>query len=230
MRCLLYLLLTTLTLPSSFGTLFATQGSGDTAAYAVSYVEVMPSSKATAVAAFKQYREMSRKDAGYVRIEVFEQIGRPGHFAVLETWTDQNALDAHGMAGHTKELLSKLQPIRVGEYDQRAYKALIAGAAPAAANGRAIHVLTHVDTAGPKFDVPALFKQLVEASRKEQGSLRFDVLQNAMRMNHFTIVETWDSENAFEAHAASAHARQFRGTIQPALGSPFDQRLYKIVD
>ena len=53
----------------------------DPAFYAVSYVEVMPSSKAAAVAALKQYRDASRKDEGYVSVQLLEQMGRSAHFA-----------------------------------------------------------------------------------------------------------------------------------------------------
>ena len=94
-------------------------GGTDTSLYAVSYVDVMPASRGPAVAALKQYRDASRKDDGYVRLELFEQIGRPGHFAILETWRDQKASDAHGMAADAKQLLSTLQPIRSSGYDQR---------------------------------------------------------------------------------------------------------------
>ena len=51
-----------------------------------------------------------------------------------------------------------------------------------------------------------------------------------MRANHFTIVETWRSEKALDAHLAAAHSRQFRDTIQPVLGSPLDQRMFRVVD
>src|SRR5438552_12900692 len=73
----------------------------DPAFYAVSYVAVMPSSKAVAVTALKQYREASRKDEGYVSLELHEQIGRSAHFVVLEKRADQKTFDAHGMAPHT---------------------------------------------------------------------------------------------------------------------------------
>src|SRR5438874_1805502 len=96
----------------------------DPAFYAVSYVEVMPSSKAPAVAALKQYRDASRKDEGYVSVELLEQMGRTAHFVVLEKWADQKTFDAHGMAAHTKQLLSKLDAIRLGSYDQRPYRTL----------------------------------------------------------------------------------------------------------
>ena len=47
-------------------------------------------------------------------------------------------------------------------------------------------VVAHVDVA-PNTQAPALLQQLAEASRQEPGNLRFDVLQHAMRGNHFTV-------------------------------------------
>ena len=202
----------------------------DPAFYAVAYVEVMPASRAAAVAALKQYRDASRKDQGSVSLEIFEQSGRPAHFVVLEKWADQKTFDAHGMAEHTKQLLSKMDSFRLGSYDQRPYRTLSVGAAPATANERAIVLVTHVDFAGPQFDVPALLRKLADDSRKDEGNVRFDVLQHAMRLNHFTIVEVWQSEKAQDAHAASNHKRQFRDTIAPVLGSPLDERALKIVN
>jgi quinol monooxygenase YgiN len=202
----------------------------DPAVYAVSYVEVSPASKAAAVAALKQYRDASRKDEGFLSLELFEQIGWPAHFAVLEKWADQKVFDAHGMAVHTKQLLMKLEPIRVGSYDQRPYRTLVIGPAPRAATDRAIVVLTHVDIGGRDLDAPALLRRMVEDSRKDEGNVRLDVLQGATRPNHFTIVETWQSQRAFDTHAAAAHTRQFRDTVNPVLGSPMDQRVFKVVD
>src|SRR4029453_3538966 len=85
----------------------------DAAVYRVSYIEVMPSSQGETVALLKQYREASRREEGSVRLEVLQQNGRPDHFVLLETWKDQKALDAHGMATHTAQLRDKLQPLRV---------------------------------------------------------------------------------------------------------------------
>ncbi|HYR90890.1 MAG TPA: antibiotic biosynthesis monooxygenase [Terriglobia bacterium] len=224
MRRVLYLLLLgAAILPSSLR-------AQSTAAYAVTYFQVMPSSKAAAVTALKQYRDTSRKDEGYVSIDLFEQVGMPGHLALLETWNEQKALDAHSAAAHTKQLLSKLQPIRLSEYDQRPYKSMAAGPAPAGANDRTIYVLTHVDIAGPPGEGPGLLRRLAETSRKEEGNLRFDVLQHAMRANHFTIVEAWQSQKALDAHAAAAHTKEHRDAMHPMLGSPRDERLYKVVE
>src|SRR4029453_19490971 len=64
----------------------------DTAFYAVSYVEVSASSRSAALAAFKQYRGATQHlpgPPGFVRLDTFEQIGRPGPFALIETWGGQ---------------------------------------------------------------------------------------------------------------------------------------------
>jgi quinol monooxygenase YgiN len=226
---LLCLLLSTVILPSSLWAQTRAAGRTDTILYAVSYVEVMPTSEGAAVAALRQYRDTSGKEAGYVRFELFEQIGRPGHFAIIEVWTDQRAFDAHGLAAHTRQLLSALQPIRLSDSDQRLYKTLTVGSRPAAANGSGIHVVTHVDTVGSQGDAPGLLTRLAEASRKDEGNLRFDVLQHTTRANHFTVVETWQSQKALDAHAAAVHTRRYRDELHAISGSPLDERLYKII-
>jgi quinol monooxygenase YgiN len=203
----------------------------DASVHAVSYVDLIPASRGPAVAALKQYRDSSRKDDGYVRVEFFEQIGRPGHFAVLETWRDQKAADAHGMAAHTQQFLNTLQPLRSSGYDQRPYRTVTVGPASPAAGGQAIYVVTHVDVIpSPQNDPPGLLRRLAEASRNEKGNVRFDVLQHMMRANHFTLVEAWQSQSALDAHAAAAHTRQYRDTLQPMSGGPLDERLYTAVE
>jgi quinol monooxygenase YgiN len=226
---LVHLLVSSVMVSASLG---APQPRADTAAdaafYAVSYVEVIPSSTPTAIAALKQYRDASRKDDGYVRFELFEQLGRPGHFAIVETWRDQKAFDGRGTAAQ-KQLLDMLKPARVSDYDLRPYKTLTVGSSPPATNSRTISVVTHVDvSADPR--VPAMLKQLAELSRQEAGNIRFDVLQHTMRANHFTVIETWQNQKALDAHVAAAHTRQYRDELQPMTGSPLDERVYKAVD
>jgi quinol monooxygenase YgiN len=207
------------------------QAPAGTATYAVSYVEVMPSMRAAAVAALEQYRDTSSHEDGYIHVDVLEQVGRPGHFSIVETWRDQKAADAHGTSAPAKQLRDALQSIRVSDYDQRPYKALAVAAATAIGNSQAIHVVAHVDTiGGGQADAPGLLTRLAEASRKERGCLRFDVLQHTMRANHFTVVEVWENQKALDAHAAAAHTKQYRDVLQPISGSPLDERVYKAVE
>ena len=226
-----YLLLAIVLLTSSLEVAIHAQAPADAPLYAVSYVEVLSSARAAMVAALKQYRDASRKETGYARFDLLEQVGRPGHFAVVEMWSDQKAADAHGMAAHVKQFQDALQPIRLSGYDQRPYKPLTVAPAAGAVNGQAIVVVGHVDTVGgPQADAPGLLKRFAETSRRDQGSLRFDVLQHATRLNHFTVVEIWQSQSALDAHAVAIHTKQYRDTLQPITGSPLDERVYKAIE
>jgi quinol monooxygenase YgiN len=201
----------------------------ETAVYAVAYVDVMPSGRAAAVAALKAYRDASARDTGHIRIDVFDQVGRPAHFVVVEAWRDQAALDGHGGSAAAKQFHQAIDKIRVSGYDERPYKSFNV-AAPRA--GGAVHVVSHVDIAGAGnlAGAPPMLQKLAEASRAEQGNLRFDVLQHVMRANHFTVVESWANQAALDAHAAAAHTRQYRDVLQPMAGSPLDERVYSAVD
>jgi len=201
------------------------------AVYVVAYVEVMPSARATMLAALKQYREASVREGAGARIDVFEQVGRPAHFTVVEHWKDQAALDAHRMTPHAQQFRNAVQPIRVSGYDERPYKTL-AVAPPASAGGRPVYVVSHVDIGGGggQSDAPGMLRRLAEESRREQGCLRFDVLQHAMRANHFTVVEAWRDQAALDFHVAAAHTRAYRDALQPISGSPVDERVYTAVE
>jgi len=209
---------------------FGAQTSADTSVFAVVYVDVMPASKASTVTAFKQYRDASRKEEGFGRLDFFEQVGRPGRLAIIETWSNQKAFDAHAAAAHTKQWRSALDAIRLSDYDQRPYKPLALGTLSPSANDRSTYVITHVDIGGQGTNASDLLRRLAETSRKEDGNLRFDVLQHAMRANHFTVVEVWQNQKALDAHAAAAHTRQYREALGPISGSPLDERIYKVAE
>src|SRR5579871_1275737 len=106
-----------------------------------------------------------------------------------------------------------------------ALAALAAGAQQPAA--KQLYVVTYIDVF-PNFaaDTSKALLQFAADSRKDAGSVRFEVLRDVERTNHFTIVEVWENRQAYEAHLGLAHTKQFREKIQPGLGSPFDERLY----
>lgn len=112
--------------------------------------------------------------------------------------------------------------------------ALLALAASPAMSGGGKHLygVTHVDIAG-RGDVLAeatnLIRQFEADSRRDPGVIRFEVLQQDGHPNHFTIFEVWESRQAFEAHLAASHTRQFREKLQPRLGSPFREALHRLL-
>jgi autoinducer 2-degrading protein len=97
-------------------------------------------------------------------------------------------------------------------------------------SSRSTFVVTHVDIGGQGTNAADLLRKLADASRKEEGNVRFDVLQHAMRANHFTVIEEWQSAKATNAHANAAHTKEYRNNLAPIAGGPLDERLYKIVE
>jgi autoinducer 2-degrading protein len=208
----------------------AAQAPPDSAAYSVAYVEIAPASRTAAITAIKQYRDASRKESGFRRLEFFEQAARPGHFCIIETWASGGDLDAHAASAHAKDYRAKIDAVRLSDYDQRPYKTLSLGPAPSDKSSHGSFVITHVDIGGQGTNAADLLRKLAEDSRKEEGNLRFDVLLHTMRANHFTVIEEWQTPKALETHAAAAHTKEYRTNLAPIAGSPLDERLYKIVE
>ncbi len=201
-------------------------------AYAVTYIEVMPSAVDQARGLLRQLREASRKGAGALRFETLQRSERTNHFAIIEAWADQKARDAHAQAVPTRQFREALQRLLSAAYDERPHLALSVGPLAAASSGQdAIHVVTHVDIV-PTFKDKgvAAVKGLAETSRREAGSLRYEALTQSSRHNHMTLVEIWKDQKAFEAHIVAAHMKTFRDELLPMSGSLYDERLYRSID
>jgi quinol monooxygenase YgiN len=195
------------------------------AVFAVGYIETQAKEADAGRAALARYRRAAEAQPGCLAVELFAQAERPGHFAVVETWRDQAAFDGRETAAK-RELTEALASIRVSDYDERPYKPLtLAPGKPGGAEARNVFVIAHVDVA-PNTQAPMLLLEIAAASRREPGNLRFDVLQHAMRGNHFTVIEQWRNQEALDAHVASVHARAYRDALQPLTGSPLDERVY----
>ena len=69
-----------------------------------------------------------------------------------------------------------------------------------------------------------LLRTYAEESQAESGNHRFQVLQRTGRRNHFAILDAWDDRQAMDDHAAAAHTRVFRNSLEALLYSPYDER------
>ena len=197
--------------------------------FIVTYVQVAPASESQAIALMKGYRDGARRNDGSVKAEVLQQNGRPGHFVVVEEWRDDGSWKNHRQSAHTTQFQEKLKPLRVAPYDERMHVAHAVGTGAASGNG--VLVVTHVDVVPPgHIQVREMLKTLADASRKDTGNVRFDVLQG-VRQNHFTVLEGWRDQRAYEAHLSAAHTKTFRDELQPKAtdGAPYDERLYRLV-
>jgi quinol monooxygenase YgiN len=98
--------------------------------------------------------------------------------------------------------------------------------AQAQASSGAYYIVTYFETApAAREQAAALIKQLAEASRKDDGNLRFEALQRIGEPGHFAILEAWKDKAAADAHAGAAHTKHARDGLQPLLTAPYDERV-----
>ena len=198
----------------------------ETRVYLVTYVEVRPTAVAETRAMLARYREATRTANGNLRCEVLQRIGEPHQLVVLETWRDQAAADAHAQGALAKETRERIAAVRNAPTDDRVHAPLTVADATTPPPG-ALHVVTHVDVIPPrKDDGAAALNRLAEESRRHAGNLRFEVVQQLTRPNHFTVMEAWKDAGAFETHTMADATRAFRDALAPATGALYDERRY----
>jgi quinol monooxygenase YgiN len=199
--------------------------------YSVTSIDVAADASDQAIAILKQYRDAARKQPANQGADVLQEIGAPYRFVVYESWVDQAAFDANdGVA--SKELADKLKAISPAPYDRRAYRGVSVASAKAPKGPGAVYLHVHLDVLPPGIgQTQASAKQLADAARKGEGNLRWDVLQSTRGAgNHHTIYAAWGSRKDFDEFLMSRAELKFRDVIAPLLGSPYDDRLYTLLD
>jgi quinol monooxygenase YgiN len=196
--------------------------------YSVVYFEVDPAEGAQVATAARQYTEASSKEDGNVAFEMFQELERPSRFAIVEAWREEKSADAHGKAAASASIRQKLQPAMIGGVGVRRHGGLSVATPKGQIPSDAIYALTHVDVFPTgKDQAVELVKAQADAARKDDGNLRFDVLQWDGHPNHFTLVEAWRDRKAFDASAAAPHTKEFRQKLTPLEGALYDERLYQ---
>ena len=71
-----------------------------------------------------------------------------------------------------------------------------------------------------------LLKQYRDASRKDEGNLRAEVVQEVSRPNRFAVMAVWADQKAWEAHGKAAHTVQSREKIVAIQAAPSDERVH----
>jgi quinol monooxygenase YgiN len=203
------------------------QSSGD-AVYGVTSLDVAPNAAAQGVALLKQYRDGALKQAGNLGVTLLQEAGWPNRFMIYEGWKDHAAYDANEKAAHTAELRDKLKPMAGAPYDRRDYQVISVGPARPATGADTVYMQLHLDVFPPGIDATlAAAKAVAEAARKGEGNLRYDIVKSIKPpQSHTTFLAAWQNRKDFDTYETSGYARQFRDTVGPLLGSPFDDRLY----
>lgn len=196
--------------------------------YVVTYIELKPTAKSEGAALLKSWRDAQRKAEGNMRCEVVHHTTRPGQFVVLAAWKNKAAFDAHTAAGG-QEFRDKLNGLRNSPADDRFHNGLSVG--PMELARGALYAVTHVDVIPPRReDAVAALKILGDANRAAEGNVRYEIVQQTNRPNHFTVVEIWRSRLAFDANSMSGHQREFRDKLAQMTGALYDERLYESLD
>lgn len=200
-------------------------------AYVTTYLEFAPSSVANATTMLKTYRDASRREPGATTVDIYQEAGHPHRLILREIWQDRAAYDRHAMAASTTQFTTAVRPIHFGPIYVSVHIAYwTSPVKPSGANDA--FVISHIDVGGN--NVPRL-KELLDAlgpaSVNDAGLVRYEILDEVpAHPNHFRFFEQWSSEANWAAHHSSAHARTFRDSVTPILGTPYDQRLYRLVN
>lgn len=196
--------------------------------YVVTYLDVTPPAVEAVMTAFRAEVAASSADEGCEGVQVLSELGRSDRFVILEMWKDQAAFAAHSKAPHVKKFRDQLGEMQTAPPDQRVLSALWLSPVSKTVPKDAFWVITHVDVPPPhKDEASTMLRDLGEESAQQSGNLRFGIVQQKDRPNHFTVGEIWADPASFEAHQAAAPTRQFRDKLAPMLGALYDQRLYR---
>ena len=198
--------------------------------YIVTYFDVAPTAAQQSSGIVREFADASRKEDGNAGFESFEEIGRPSRFATLEVWRDKKAADAHNAGTAATAFRAKLQPLMIGGFGARPHGGLSVAAPKGQPPADALYVLTHVDVFPVHKDAAIdLVEAQAEAARKDDGNLRYDVVQWDGHPNHFTLVEVWRDRKAFDTAVTAPHNKEFRDKLTPLEGALYDERLYQAV-
>ena len=93
--------------------------------------------------------------------------------------------------------------------------------------GTSVIAVMHIDVIPTNVEAATqLLKIYRYETLKESGIVSCKIYQQIGRANHYTLVEEWADQAAYDAHIGTTHTRQFRDKIQPLLGGPLDERMH----
>lgn len=197
------------------------------AVFVVTHIGVSAAGIPDAIGLLGRYRD-ALAQAGTPNVDLYQELGRPDRFAIVEQWQDRPALDAK-RPGAAAMLAAGLKDIQSAPPDSQIFQGFSVAPIRPPGGGRAkVHGLSHFEIPAARLtEFDALVKPYLEASRTDAGGMRFDLLKGqGPRQNQFTIVESWSNPQDFESHRNSAPVKKFREGLAPMLTGPFDDRLY----
>lgn len=91
-----------------------------------------------------------------------------------------------------------------------------------------VHIVAVVEGKPGKAEaIKAVIKPCIEATRKEEGCLQYQLNQDIVRPDHFIFVEHWASEDIVQKHSKSAHLKTMVDGLTDLIVTPLDVSLLK---
>jgi quinol monooxygenase YgiN len=197
--------------------------------YVVVYVELAPGSEAHGERILDQLATVAFT-AGARRFDVDKDVHRSNLYVLIETWGNQSIYEAFLTSSTTQALFTQLAQFQIAPLDERDGTLIQAGKATIArAHGGEIEVVTHIDVI-PTFlnQAQPLILQFVADSANDPGVQEFLLVSWDGITNHFQLIERYETKRAFDLHVSAQHTVQFRTSLQPFIGAPYDERVYTV--
>ncbi|MDB6108210.1 MAG: antibiotic biosynthesis monooxygenase [Gammaproteobacteria bacterium] len=201
-------------------------------AWTLTFIEVRVDARGHAGNVLRQQAKDLREHTSWpAQIVLLQELSRPERFVLLQR--EEPEVSAGG--GRERQPVAELLTDELtAPPDRRRNRGFdeVAAAVDAKNDVRAnVYVVAHLGVGVPdRARTEAALRQLAAAARQSAGNVRFDIWQQTDRTNHFNVISGWISESQFYAFAASHAARDFRQTVGPLLGPPYDERLFRRVD
>jgi quinol monooxygenase YgiN len=195
--------------------------------YAVAYIEIVAGKEKEARRLILDHATDARRAAGAVAVDALVRDGYPDQFALLEQWQSPKARDDYAASASAQQFRAALAGIESAGLDERIQGPLFVETEKPAAIPPVV-VMTHIDVIPPALETARTrIRQLVDSNRHKNANLRFDVLVQANRQNHMTLIEGWTSQADKNAESAAPETIAFRHDLLPMSGSPYDERTYR---
>lgn len=93
-----------------------------------------------------------------------------------------------------------------------------------------IHVIAHVRAKAGKEDaLKDVLTALMRPSRRELACHQYDLLQSSTDPRDFCVIERWDTQQALDQHAASAHVKRAGEQMADLVEGPPDIERFQLV-
>jgi quinol monooxygenase YgiN len=90
-----------------------------------------------------------------------------------------------------------------------------------------VYVITHIDIIPTNMEAGRdLLESYATALRGEPGLMRFELLRQLYRPNHFETLAVWESEDHYVLSLGAQVTLVYRERLHPLLGAPFDDRVH----